>query len=649
TCIIHIIIHVLNIMYEDKAWVDAKLDELDRKLNEVGSSLCDEEQRYNIFKLTFDEVLERLPAAGPVLSQIKLQYESVIDGIVQKKRNATRFEQNQLTRFTEEGTIRNYLHYITEIELKLTQAREECSRIQNELETMSNERIAAKHKYETKVLQHRTAKPHMTSTKRQLLRLQGKEATDMACLERELQRVKLELEEAKATSERRYVAVQRKHTLQRQLEEKEEVKAGLVERARLLRCTLTKLNIACEAVLEYTKGEFFHTNLADFVIDALAKLNGVEDSIEDEDDPEKEREAEVVLDCFESFNDLFQDGLYEQAAIMAANSPKGVLRSHSIMEKFKGSAKPQNGEKCPLLMYCKALLEAAAVYKPLSVEESLVCAECIIQQEVDGSSGLAHWIEQRVLPTSTQLGKLIYSQCKCSKRCGCGYKGLAFSVFDRCNSFQQAALCLVELNKYASFMALGERAKFSKEDYANVLYSAPSLELAVYLVSFPHMSASVLTLFEAMHLLSVALTAAEGVKLLEKCSKQMNQSVMTIILEDDRTSWDIWQSLIHHLQSEGFDDWAVDIYAALVVKMTITQVMDSIKQKQHVTDSSQYQNPSRHDGNSEVDAESSIHPESTAPSGYNSSSDEDNSQNASEEDTQEAGDEHSSGDQSSEP
>ena len=37
---------------------------------------------------------------------LKLEYESVIDGIVQKKRNATRFEQNQLTRFTEEGTIR---------------------------------------------------------------------------------------------------------------------------------------------------------------------------------------------------------------------------------------------------------------------------------------------------------------------------------------------------------------------------------------------------------------------------------------------------------------------------------------------------------------------------------------------------------------
>lgn len=26
-----------------------------------------------------------------------------------------------------------------------------------------------------------------------------------------------------------------------------------------------------QAVLEYTKGEFFHTNLADFVIDALGK------------------------------------------------------------------------------------------------------------------------------------------------------------------------------------------------------------------------------------------------------------------------------------------------------------------------------------------------------------------------------------------
>ena len=138
---------------------------------------------------------------------------------------------------------------------------------------------------------------------------------------------------------------------------------------------------------------------------------------------------------------------------------QGVLRSYSIMEKFKGSAKPQNGEKCPLLMYCKALLEAAAVYKPLSVEESLVCAECIIQQGwpcdlmyhfmnscafiyllfqrwmvlVDLLTGLnkelyanhLHYTRRCIqynpwftsqLPTSTQLGKLIYSQCKCSKR-----------------------------------------------------------------------------------------------------------------------------------------------------------------------------------------------------------------------------------------
>ena len=87
---------------------------------------------------------------------------------------------------------------------------------------------------------------------------------------------------------------------------------------------------------------------------------------------------------------------------MAANSPKvsplfswglrlcalcaqGVLRSYSIMEKFKGSTKPQDGGKCPLLMYCEALLESAAVYKPLSLEESLVCAECIIQQGCRGS------------------------------------------------------------------------------------------------------------------------------------------------------------------------------------------------------------------------------------------------------------------------
>lgn len=153
-------------------------------------------------------------------------------------------------------------------------------------------------------------------------------------------------------------------------------------------------------------------------------------------------------------------------------------------------------------------------------------------------------------------------------------------MFERCSSFHEAAFCLVELKKYESFITLCRSANFLKEDYANILYSAPTAELAMHLVTFPCMSTSILTLFEAMHLLTVALSVAEGVKLLEMCSKQMKISIMKVVLQDERTSWDILESLIHHFQSEGFDDLAVDVYAALVVKITINQVVDSIKQEQ---------------------------------------------------------------------
>lgn len=56
----------------------------------------------------------------------------------------------------------------------------------------------------------------------------------------------------------------------------------------------------------------------------------------DEDDPSREKEAEMMLDYIEKFNELFEDGKYEEAAVHAANSPKGILRTPATLLKFKG-------------------------------------------------------------------------------------------------------------------------------------------------------------------------------------------------------------------------------------------------------------------------------------------------------------------------
>lgn len=44
-----------------------------------------------------------------------------------------------------------------------------------------------------------------------------------------------------------------------------------------------------------------------------------------------------MLEYIEKFNELFEDGMYEDAAIHAANSPKGILRTSATLAKFRGN------------------------------------------------------------------------------------------------------------------------------------------------------------------------------------------------------------------------------------------------------------------------------------------------------------------------
>ena len=54
----------------------------------------------------------------------------------------------------------------------------------------------------------------------------------------------------------------------------------------------------------------------------------------DDDDPGAEKEAELMLEYLEKFNELFSEGQYEKAAVHAANSPRGVLRSMETLKRL---------------------------------------------------------------------------------------------------------------------------------------------------------------------------------------------------------------------------------------------------------------------------------------------------------------------------
>jgi len=67
--------------------------------------------------------------------------------------------------------------------------------------------------------------------------------------------------------------------------------------------------------------------------------------IAEDDDPTKDREAEFILEYIENFFELFEAGKVEDAALLAAHSPKGVLRTMENLEKFKEYDAAHSGRK----------------------------------------------------------------------------------------------------------------------------------------------------------------------------------------------------------------------------------------------------------------------------------------------------------------
>lgn len=64
----------------------------------------------------------------------------------------------------------------------------------------------------------------------------------------------------------------------------------------------------------------------------------------------------------EQFDQLFETGKFREAAIVAADSPAGLLRSAETIAKFK-ALPAEEGKSSPLLMYFQVLLERVTLNK----------------------------------------------------------------------------------------------------------------------------------------------------------------------------------------------------------------------------------------------------------------------------------------------
>lgn len=134
----------------------------------------------------------------------------------------------------------------------------------------------------------------------------------------------------------------------------------------------------------------------------------------------------------EHFNELFQDGKYREAALVAADSPAGSLRTPDTIAKFKGVPQDESGRSA-LLIYFQALLEKGKLNQIEAVE---LAAQLIQKNSINL---MERWLQEDKVECSDQLGDLLV-----------GHNiNLALAVFIRIKSHQKVIQCLIQLGHVA--------------------------------------------------------------------------------------------------------------------------------------------------------------------------------------------------------
>ncbi|KAF8920783.1 clathrin heavy chain 1 [Mucidula mucida] len=151
------------------------------------------------------------------------------------------------------------------------------------------------------------------------------------------------------------------------------------------------------------------------------------------------------------YQQLFQTGQYGEAAKIAANSPRGILRTAQVIESFKAAPTPAGGLS-PILQYFGILLEKGE----LNHMESLELARPVLQQ--GRKQLLEKWLKENKLACSEELGDIVRLHDMT----------LALSVYLRANVPNKVIACFAETGQTDKIILYAKKVGYSP-DYVALL------------------------------------------------------------------------------------------------------------------------------------------------------------------------------------
>lgn len=151
------------------------------------------------------------------------------------------------------------------------------------------------------------------------------------------------------------------------------------------------------------------------------------------------------------FQQLFSSGNLGEAAKVAANSPRGILRTQDTINRFKSAPAPQGGLS-PILQYFGSLLDKGA----LNEYETMELSRPVIQQ--GRIQLLEKWYGENKLACSEQLGDLVRS----------ANLNLALQVYQKAGVPSKVVACLAETGQFDKIVPYSAQSGYSP-DYAALL------------------------------------------------------------------------------------------------------------------------------------------------------------------------------------
>ncbi|XP_076345995.1 clathrin heavy chain 1-like isoform X3 [Tachypleus tridentatus] len=146
------------------------------------------------------------------------------------------------------------------------------------------------------------------------------------------------------------------------------------------------------------------------------------------------------------FNTLFQNGQYSEAAKVAANAPKGILRTPQTIQRFQ-QVPTQAGQTSPLLQYFGILLDQGQLNK----FESLELCRPVLQQ--GRKQLLEKWLKDDKLECSEELGDLVKQVDPT----------LALSVYLRANVPNKVIQCFAETGQFQKIVLYAKKVGYTPD------------------------------------------------------------------------------------------------------------------------------------------------------------------------------------------